>query len=145
MQYPQSFNCRSENYKPNFCPAQTGGGVKLTYQISTAPCIYGDTWYYDTKGVYVRDGCQATFMALRDEQMEAQKAVDICVARAKSASEAQGARNFEIDTLGKEVSKIGDKGYSVKISVKSNPRGFFQSMRITCFISDGVLVTYRAF
>lgn len=56
-----NFNCSSEDGHRKFCPTNTTYGVQLIYQRSGSPCIFGETWGYDRRGVWVDRGCRADF------------------------------------------------------------------------------------
>jgi hypothetical protein len=56
--------CSSNDGKRNYCPANIRGGVRLTNQRSGSPCIQGQTWGWDNRGIWVDRGCRADF-ALR--------------------------------------------------------------------------------
>lgn len=58
---PRRVTCASENRQPNFCAADTRGGVRLVGQISDAPCRESETWGYDRRGIWVDKGCRAEF------------------------------------------------------------------------------------
>jgi Protein of unknown function (DUF3011) len=60
-QGPNTVYCASDNGKRNYCGMDVRGGVQLTRQRSDAPCIYGQTWGYDQRGVWVDRGCRAEF------------------------------------------------------------------------------------
>jgi Protein of unknown function (DUF3011) len=54
-------SCASDNMQRKFCDAQTRGSVRIIRQRSEADCIYGRTWGYDQRGVWVDRGCRADF------------------------------------------------------------------------------------
>lgn len=54
-------NCASNDGRRNFCPADTGRGVRLVRQASQSPCIQGRTWGWDRRGIWVDRGCRADF------------------------------------------------------------------------------------
>lgn len=56
-----ALRCESSSGRTNFCAAPIIGDVRLTKQLSRAPCRYGDTWKFDRNGITVRDGCRAEF------------------------------------------------------------------------------------
>src|SRR5215471_17981322 len=58
----QTLTCSSDDGKRNYCNADTRGGVRLTRQISGSPCNQGQTWGWDTRGVWVDRGCRAEFV-----------------------------------------------------------------------------------
>jgi Protein of unknown function (DUF3011) len=53
--------CSSERGGRQYCQADTGGGVNLLHQISTAICRKGYSWGSDGSGVWVDHGCKAVF------------------------------------------------------------------------------------
>jgi hypothetical protein len=53
--------CSSNNGKRNYCPANIRGGVRLTNQRSGSPCVQGQTWGWDNRGIWVDRGCRADF------------------------------------------------------------------------------------
>lgn len=58
----QRLTCSSDNGRRNFCNADTRGGVQMTRQISSSPCIQGQTWGYNRNAVWVDRGCRAEFV-----------------------------------------------------------------------------------
>ena len=56
-----TFYCASNDFNVHGCPVDTRGGVRLVRQRSESPCIYGRTWGYDDRGVWVDRGCRADF------------------------------------------------------------------------------------
>jgi len=56
------FRCESNNYQINYCYAGFGG-VSLIRQLSSSPCVLGQTWGYDSYNgnVWVQNGCRADF------------------------------------------------------------------------------------
>jgi hypothetical protein len=58
----RTITCSSNNYRYRYCRADTDNRVRLEHQISIAArCRFGDTWGYDSRGVWVDRGCQAEF------------------------------------------------------------------------------------
>jgi hypothetical protein len=55
--------CASSDGRRNFCPADTRGGVQLINQRSGSPCIFGQTWGFDTRNIWVDRGCRGDFRA----------------------------------------------------------------------------------
>lgn len=53
--------CASDDMGRNFCPTNTGYGVRLARQRSDAECLYGRTWGYNRRGIWVDRGCRADF------------------------------------------------------------------------------------
>jgi hypothetical protein len=56
-----SIYCSSDDGRRNYCPTDTSGGVSLARQRSSTPCIFGSTWGWDRRGVWVDRGCRADF------------------------------------------------------------------------------------
>jgi hypothetical protein len=53
--------CSSERGGREYCQADTGGGVELLHQISSAVCRKGYSWGQDGSGIWVDHGCKGTF------------------------------------------------------------------------------------
>ena len=60
-----TITCSSNNGKRNYCPANTSRGVQLSNQRSGSPCVQGQTWGYDGRGIWVDRGCRADFLTMR--------------------------------------------------------------------------------
>jgi hypothetical protein len=58
-------DCKSEAGTRTHCPTSTSSGVALVESFGTAPCLLGRTWGYDDQGVWVSDGCGASFFTGR--------------------------------------------------------------------------------
>jgi Protein of unknown function (DUF3011) len=58
---PQIITCSSNDGRRNWC--DTGGRteIRLNRQISGTPCVQGDTWGIDRRGLWVDRGCRAEF------------------------------------------------------------------------------------
>ena len=54
-------SCESREYRYNRCEAYTDGYARLVSQQSQAPCIRGQTWGYDDRGLWVDKGCAGEF------------------------------------------------------------------------------------
>lgn len=57
----ETIRCTSHNYRYKYCQAQTDNQVSLEHQMSSADCRQGSTWGFDRNGVWVDQGCDATF------------------------------------------------------------------------------------
>src|SRR5438046_85500 len=57
----QGLYCASDDGQRHYCNIDTRGGVSLVRQRSGSPCIQGQTWGYDRRGVWVDRGCRADF------------------------------------------------------------------------------------
>ena len=59
---PDRLVCKSTDYRRRYCPADISyGSAALVRQLSQARCIYGRTWAYDQRGIWVADGCEGEF------------------------------------------------------------------------------------
>ncbi len=57
--------CASDDGRRHYCAVNTSRGVQLVKQRSGSPCIQGQTWGYDRRGIWVDRGCRAEFALLR--------------------------------------------------------------------------------
>ncbi len=57
----QRVTCSSDDGKRNRCNADTSRGVQMVNQRSGSPCVQGQTWGYDRRGIWVDRGCRADF------------------------------------------------------------------------------------
>lgn len=57
----QVVSCASDDMRGHSCQADTSGGVRLLRQRSEADCVYGSTWGYDDRGIWVDRGCRGDF------------------------------------------------------------------------------------
>lgn len=55
------FRCESEDGRRRQCAVDTRGGVELARQLSRTPCIRGDSWGWNDRGVWVSNGCRGEF------------------------------------------------------------------------------------
>lgn len=53
--------CHSNDRRTQVCGVDTRGGVRLVRQESKAACVEGRTWGVDHRGIWVANGCRATF------------------------------------------------------------------------------------
>jgi hypothetical protein len=60
-----TITCSSNNGKRNYCAADTGRSVELVNQRSGSPCVQGQTWGWDRRGIWVDRGCRADFRIRR--------------------------------------------------------------------------------
>ena len=61
--FGQNYNvyCASETGRRQHCPVDTRGGVRLVRKRSDAACVYGASWGYEARGIWVDRGCRADF------------------------------------------------------------------------------------
>jgi hypothetical protein len=57
----QRIRCESDDGRERYCAVDAAGGVRLARTVSRAPCIEGQSWRWDRRGIYVRNGCRADF------------------------------------------------------------------------------------
>jgi hypothetical protein len=57
----QTVNCSSNDNRRNYCGVFGNRDVRLVRQISGSPCIHGQTWGVDGRGLWVDRGCRADF------------------------------------------------------------------------------------
>jgi hypothetical protein len=53
--------CESDDGRRRHCDAPIVHGVELRRNISHTPCIRGDNWGWDSRGVWVDHGCRGDF------------------------------------------------------------------------------------
>lgn len=53
--------CKSDRFRPQYCPLPRWGRVQLEKRLSDAPCRQYDTWGSDGGGIWVDRGCAAVF------------------------------------------------------------------------------------
>nr|WP_295660723.1 DUF3011 domain-containing protein [Polymorphobacter sp.] len=56
----RQITCESWQFRPNECPADTRGGVRLLQQTG-GMCTQGQTWGFTPRGIWVNNGCRAIF------------------------------------------------------------------------------------
>src|SRR5215467_4309184 len=57
----ETITCSSDDMHRHTCEIDARGGAQLVRQISGSPCIFGRTWGYDSRGIWVDRGCRAEF------------------------------------------------------------------------------------
>lgn len=60
-QLPDEVTCASDGGRQVECPMNTRGRVTMTKQLSHAACVEGRSWGLSRSGVWVKDGCRASF------------------------------------------------------------------------------------
>jgi hypothetical protein len=60
----QTVRCEAEGYGRKYCAVEPGGVVRLVRQISGADCTRDSSWGYDSRGIWVSNGCRADFEVL---------------------------------------------------------------------------------
>ncbi len=58
---PQAVRCESGDGRGRRCDMRIWRGVDLARQLSRAPCVEGQTWGWDRRGIWVTNGCRAEF------------------------------------------------------------------------------------
>ena len=59
--YGAKITCSSNDGRRNWCAIGTARDVQLARQISGSPCVRGNTWGIDQRGLWVDRGCRADF------------------------------------------------------------------------------------
>jgi hypothetical protein len=59
--YRQVVRCESRDHRTVHCGVDIRGGVRMVNQISDRRCVRGRTWGTDNRGIWVSDGCRASF------------------------------------------------------------------------------------
>jgi Protein of unknown function (DUF3011) len=92
----QNYNvyCASDDGRRNYCPIYTRGGVKLARKRSDAACVYGASWGWDNRGIWVDRGCRADFEIGQAGWQPPQQQTVYC------ASEDMRRKNCPINTQG---------------------------------------------
>jgi len=57
-----SIKCESGDGRRNYCGSYRPDQVRMDRQISGSPCVQGDTWGVDGRGLWVDRGCRAYFV-----------------------------------------------------------------------------------
>lgn len=57
--------CESTDGRQRICQADARGGVRLVRQLSRTPCVEGQSWGSDRRGLWVDRGCRGEFMLQR--------------------------------------------------------------------------------
>lgn len=57
----QSLRCESDRGRERRCDVGVWKGAQLTRQLSKSPCVQGQTWGWDQRGVWVKHGCRGEF------------------------------------------------------------------------------------
>jgi len=75
----QVVSCSSDDMRWHVCQADTSGGVRLRRQRSEADCVYGSTWGYDDRGIWVDRGCRAEFETGGDSYGQEEESYSVSV------------------------------------------------------------------
>ncbi len=59
--FARSIVCESKGGGTQYCAADTRGGVSLAVQYSHSSCRQGSSWGYDSRSIWVSNGCRAQF------------------------------------------------------------------------------------
>jgi hypothetical protein len=70
--------CESKGSRWTHCPAETRAGVELVRQLSKNPCMRGQNWGADARGVWVSGGCRAEFRMMVDVANETPRQIVRC-------------------------------------------------------------------
>lgn len=61
LNVPRTLVCESKSRQRRFCGAGISHNARLVKQLSGSPCEEGRSWGWDTRGVWVDNGCRAEF------------------------------------------------------------------------------------
>ncbi|WP_263409874.1 DUF3011 domain-containing protein [Terriglobus tenax] len=61
----RNLTCASDDMGKHYCEVNTNGGVRMVNQRSGSPCVQGQTWGWDRRGIWVDRGCRADFVVGR--------------------------------------------------------------------------------
>jgi len=86
--------CESKGNRWTHCPSETRAGVELVRQLSKNPCMRGQNWGADARGVWVSGGCRAEFRMMVDVANETPRQIVRC------DSVEKRPRHCPIDTKG---------------------------------------------
>jgi hypothetical protein len=53
--------CESSDGRGRRCDVRVWRGVDLTRQLSRSPCVEGQSWGWDRRGIWVGSGCRGEF------------------------------------------------------------------------------------
>jgi hypothetical protein len=59
--FARTITCESVDNSHSYCRIKNNGNIRIINQLSSAECIKGRTWDYDTQGIWVKEGCRAEF------------------------------------------------------------------------------------
>ncbi len=113
--YDDVFKCESKDREPSYCRADTRGEVVLVRQLSRKPCIEGNTWGVDRRGVWVSGGCRAEFAVSSGRGYYDQRAYD----RARDND-----RGYQRDRGLPDPNGRGGRGGSQLIKCESRDRDY---------------------
>ncbi|MFN9967954.1 MAG: DUF3011 domain-containing protein, partial [Lysobacteraceae bacterium] len=57
----QTLRCESNDGRTNWCAIGFVRSVRLERQLSRGPCIEGQSWGWDRRGIWVSNGCRGEF------------------------------------------------------------------------------------
>ena len=67
--------CESTGSRSVFCRVDSMGQIRIARQLSNRACIQGRSWAYNSRGIYVSQGCRAIFAVGRSRGYSAPNAV----------------------------------------------------------------------
>ena len=115
--------CTSERGGRTQCAADTSAGVALMKSTGPSACLLGNTWGYDSAGVWVADGCGGEF----------QLGQQAGVTTAQPVTSPPATRNVPIETWGEfspgqgfligrgEAGELSVSGYSLARYINQTP------------------------
>ena len=61
---PRVVRCESFDNRQTQCEVTAPAGIRMQRQITSYPCIEGNTWGYDRSGIWVGGNCKAEFVVV---------------------------------------------------------------------------------
>ncbi len=126
-----SITCESDDYGRKDCPTNTGGkNVRLKKQLSKTKCVKGNSWGYNSNGIWVDDGCRATFVIDSFREVPNNRSSRI---RSDGGSERINQSRQQRISTGKVTCASSDFGYNYcRIRTNNNVRMINQVSESDC-------------
>lgn len=80
--------CESDDGRWNRCDVHTPGRVEIVRQLSRSPCVRGQSWGTDGRGIWVNGGCRAEF------RVEGRRGYDRPASSRFTCESSNGAQRF---------------------------------------------------
>jgi hypothetical protein len=102
--------CESKDGRRHRCAADTLGQITLGRQLSNSRCIQGRSWGFDSKGIWVDNGCRAEFLiadnsgTYRDRGPSQAMKTLVCESRGSSRNSCSADTRFGV-SLTREISR----------------------------------------
>jgi hypothetical protein len=90
----QRITCSSDDGRRSWCDIGGRRDIRLARQISGSPCVQGDTWGVDNRGLWVDRGCRAEFFVGGDRDRDRDQGYPSSQQRIVNCSSNDGRRNW---------------------------------------------------